>query len=141
MRGQGMADRMKLAKRTRPEQQLHMAVASYLRLALRPPTIWTTIGHGGGGKVRGALLKAMGVQPGWPDILVLGPTTGEPFALIGIELKAAKGMQSPEQKKLGYAFVAAGGFYYLARSVDEVEGFLRGVGIPLHASVSAKAVV
>ena len=29
-------------KRAQPEAQLHKAVAAYLRLALKPPTIWTT---------------------------------------------------------------------------------------------------
>lgn len=128
-------------RRANPEQRLHKAVAQYLGRALKPPTIWTTIGHGGGGKVRGALLKAMGVQPGWPDVIVVGPTLEMRscrLAVIGFELKSPTGRQSPEQRQIQMCFEASGAMYHVCRSVDEVEGFLRGVGIPLHATVGAK---
>lgn len=124
----------------KPEQALQIAVANYLRVALRPPTIWSAFPAGGGGRVRGAFLKAMGLQAGWPDILIFGPKAGYPRSrLIGLELKSGKGRQSPEQKEFQAAFETIDGIYGVARSVDEVEGFLRGVGIPLHATVSARA--
>ncbi len=112
------------------EAQLHRAVAAFLRVALKPPTIWTTIGHGGGGRVRGAQLKAMGVQKGWPDILVI-----DDGLAIGIELKAKKGAQSPEQKALEVSFVKAGMTYWLCRSVEDVEAALRTDNVPIHATV------
>jgi hypothetical protein len=134
-------------KRAHPEQDLHKAVAAYLRVALRPPTIWTTIGHGGGGKTRGGILKGMGVQPGWPDILIVHPAYNDtwlernasllPF-LIGIELKAKRGSQSAEQKYMQAAFVAAGGCYVLARSVDQVEIALRNLRLPVFSTVLAR---
>jgi hypothetical protein len=121
----------------RPEQQLQMAVASFLRVALRPPTIWTAFPAGGGGRVRGAQLKAMGLQPGWPDLLVMYYTKTAPL-VVGIELKAGKGKQTPEQKAVESTFNYLGAYYFIARSVDEVEGFLKGVGIPLHAALSPR---
>jgi hypothetical protein len=128
-------------KRASPEHDLHRAVADYLRVALKPPTIWTTIGHGGGGRVRGAMLKAAGVQKGWPDILIMhyAGMSYRGVKVVGIELKAAKGRLSPAQKATDSAFFGVGAHYFIARSVDEVEGFLRGVGIPLHATLTAKA--
>lgn len=120
--------------RRRPEQQLQIAVADYLRFAIRPPTIWTAFPAGGGGRVRGAFLKAMGLQAGWPDMLVVARCDMAGASRnVALELKAAKGRQSPEQKSFQEKWEETGGIYFIARSIDEVEGFLRGVGIPLHA--------
>jgi hypothetical protein len=122
-------------KRAQPEQQLHKAVADYLRLALRPPTIWTTIGHGGGGKARGGQLKAMGMHPGWPDILVMARfPTG--MVLVGLELKTKVGRQSPEQRAMEQKFKDCAAWYILCRSVEEVEKALRFCKVELHATVS-----
>src|SRR5262245_24536787 len=55
------------------ERDLHAAVADFLRLALRPPTTWTTFPAGGGGRARGRMLARLGLRPGWPDVLVLHP--------------------------------------------------------------------
>lgn len=123
--------------RRNPEQQLQIQVASFLRVALRPPTIWTAFPAGGGGKVRGAFLKAMGLQAGWPDLLVMHPfrvstSLWQPIVL-GIELKSAAGRPTVDQIAIQAAFKGCGAHHYVARSIDEVEGFLRGVGIPLFA--------
>lgn len=117
------------------EAALHRAVASYLRVALKPPTIWTTIGHGGGGRVRGAQLKAMGVQPGWPDILIIGKRGSESLT-IGIELKRNKGRQSTAQKLVQQQFADAGAWLSVCRSAADVEKVIDAWGIPLHARVS-----
>jgi hypothetical protein len=117
-------------KRAQPEQQLHKAVARFLRVALKPPTTWTTMPAGGGGRIRGAQLKAMGLQPGWPDIIVLdrGPN------VIGIELKAKKGTQQPAQRMIAQAFKDVQAWYILCRSVEEVEKALRFCKVQLHAT-------
>lgn len=119
----------------RPEQALQMAVAAYLRHALKPPVLWSAFPAGGGGAIRGAILKSMGLQAGWPDVLVMAPGP----IIVGIELKAGKGRQTPQQIEIQNGFVECKATYYVARSVDEVEGFLRGVGIPLSASVARAA--
>lgn len=114
----------------RPEQSLHRAVAQYLEVALDPRIPWTTIGHGGGGKVRGAILKSMGVKPGWPDIMIfLGPQT------IFLELKSPKGATSAHQKMLHMHLRARGAFVAICRSVEEVEDVLCDRGLPVRATV------
>jgi hypothetical protein len=54
--------------------QLHLAVANYLRAYGRPEWLWS---HFPAGEKRdprtAAKLKAMGVQRGWPDFLLIGP--------------------------------------------------------------------
>lgn len=117
----------------RPEQALQIAVAQYLGHALKAPTIWTAFPAGGGGKVRGAFLKAMGLKAGWPDILVMHPLEIHP-TVIGIELKAKAGRISPAQKVVMESFLACKAWYVLCRSVDEVEACLRYCKVPLHAS-------
>lgn len=119
------------------EAALHAQVAAFLRVALRPPTIWTTIGHGGGGRVRGARLKAMGVAKGWPDILVMSPVGGngdERLNVVGLELKTKVGRQSQEQRHIEFAFADLGAWYILCRSVEDVERALRFCKVPLHAT-------
>lgn len=130
----------KRRKRKKPEQVLQTAVARYLDRALRKPTWWSGIGHGGGGRVRGAILKGMGVKAGVPDLLIVhpAPMNNSGCLLVGIELKSADGSLSPAQKETRDAFTEAGAFYYIARSLDEVEGFLRGIGIPLHATTGMR---
>jgi len=120
-------------KRASPEARLHRAVAAFLSVAIKPPTMWTTIGHGGGGRVRGAQLKAMGVQPGWPDIIVLHPNNILSCIVAGIELKAAKGAQSKSQKILAHSFNMTGANYSVCRTLEQVERALMDCNIPLHA--------
>lgn len=123
--------------RKRPEQELQIAVAGFLRHALKPPTMWTSIDHGAGKMSRASagLRKARGVKAGLPDILVLHPEDHYTFVL-GIELKADKGSLSPEQRAIWDAFNSAGAAYAVCRSIDAVQSTLRFHGIPLHASVS-----
>ncbi len=118
---------VKSGRRRRPdveiesEEILHRRVAEFLDTVIHPPNIWTTIGHGGGGKVRGAKLKAMGVKKGWPDILILAPGP----KVLGIELKKEGGYLSPEQKTVGLAFYGCQSHYVLCRSVEDVNYALR----------------
>lgn len=127
----------------KPEAALQAQVARYLDATLRPPSFWTAIGHGGGGLIRGAQLKRMGVKKGVPDIIVLHPvaSAGSEYGcwLIGIELKAPKGRQSPEQVAVQAAFEQAGGMYHVCRSVEEVEDALRSDGIPLFSTMRRAA--
>ena len=127
----------------KPEAILHRAVAQYLKATLRPPSFWTTFPAGGGGRIRGAQLKRLGLVAGFPDIIVIHPvaSAGSELGawLVGIELKAPKGRQSDEQKAVQRAFEQAGGFYYVCRSVDEVEDALRQTGIPLYSMVRRAA--
>ena len=120
-----------MTRRNRPEDALHQTVAEFLgikrNLALPSDAVWTTMPAGGGGKVRGAKLKARGLKPGWPDILIV--YRGR---LICIELKSPKGVRSPAQKLIHAQLSAAGALVYTATSLAAVEGFLRVI-IPLKA--------
>lgn len=117
------------------EAAFHRHVASYLRVALREPVFWTTFPAGGGGRVRGAQLKAMGLLAGMPDILIFAPgPTPAATRMVGLELKARQGRQSPDQKAIAGQFERVGGCYLLARSLQEVEILLRAAGVPVHAS-------
>ena len=116
-----------------PEQQLHFAVADYLNVALPTDAWWTTIPAGGGGKVRGAILKAMGYRAGTPDILIV--YRGKAFWL---ELKAPGGRISPAQNeamnRLMYCGCAA---VYVCFTLEHVEKALRAFRIPLSARTMA----
>lgn len=125
--------------RRNPEQQLQMQVARYLGLALRPPTLWTAFPAGGGGRVRGALLKAMGLKPGWPDVIVMHGFRTRTTVLLGIELKTTAGRLSPEQKEVAQGFRAAGAHYRVCRSLDDVEWALMDAGLPVFASASPRS--
>ena len=69
---------------------LHRAVADHLRVYAKPDWRWT---HFPAGELRekrtAAKLKAMGLQPGWPDFLLLAPATADrPGGLVHmLELK------------------------------------------------------
>jgi len=124
------------------EHVIQCAVARYLDLALDgvPGCIWWAVPNGGtfasrvdrssGKRVSVAAVKAKreGLKPGVSDIMVLWGGR-----LICIELKTAKGRQSPEQKEWADAATCAGAAYYVARSVEDVEEFLDTCGVPLRA--------
>lgn len=123
-----------------PEQDLHKAVAQYLHLALPEEYEWTTIGHGGGGALRGAILKATGVKPGWPDIIILKPVDQHLYTglvrFLGIELKAHKGSPlSNHQKHIRRRIFAIGGHVHVCRSLEQVQGCLRAEMIPLRINI------
>lgn len=129
------------------ERELHAAVAAYLRVALRPPTTWTTFPAGGGGLERGKMLARLGLRAGWPDILVLHPlslTIGNsslyPRAcvVVGIELKTADGRQSQAQREVAAEFDLARATYAVCRSIEDVENELRRAGVPARASAGLR---
>jgi hypothetical protein len=111
--------------RAHPEQSLQRAVATYLSRVLAAPTFFTAIGHGGGGKLRGAILKGMGVWAGVPDILIINRGR-----CLWIELKTAKGRLSPVQIAAQQLLVAAGCSVTVCRSIDDVRERLEVWGVP-----------
>lgn len=128
-----------MKKRRNLEHALQVAVAQYLAVALRPPTIWTSLDAGAGkmSPITAALRKARGVKAGWPDILVIHPGRMPNMAtVLGIELKAGKGRTSPAQEDVCLVMRSAGANYAVCRSVDEVADVLFVVGISLHARPS-----
>ena len=99
------------------EQALHRAVAEFLNWTLKPPFFFTTFPSGGGGKVRGAQLKAMGLKAGVPDIYIAGPRG----KTLWIELKTAKGRLSPAQNHTIEQLAQLDHDWALCRSVQDVQ--------------------
>lgn len=118
--------------RRSPEESLHRAVAEYLGHALPWDAWWSTIPAGGGGRVRGAKLKAMGYRAGTPDLLIVWQ--GRAY---WIELKAPKGRISEAQADCHIMLDHAGSEVLVARSVDEIETALRKWNVPLKARAAA----
>ena len=128
-----------MTPRKHPEDDLHKAVADFLgiekNLALPEDAVWTTVEHGGTrGKREAGRLKAKGLRPGWPDIQIV--YRGK---LICIELKGPKGRLQLTQLATHERLRQAGALVYTATSVEAVEGFLRGAGVPLKATTGARA--
>lgn len=116
------------------EAQLHREVADYLRAVLDPAQVeWTTFPAGGGGRIRGAMLKGMGLLAGWPDIQFV--VRNRPLMLI--ELKAEGKYPTPEQRALHERLRGLGCLVAVCRSVDEVEGTLKAWCIPMRGRIAA----
>ena len=77
-------------------------------------------------RITGARLKAMGVQPGVPDLLVWTPH-GKSF---GIEMKAGRGQLSDVQVLWRSTPESLGHRVYVCWSLEEVEAVLRLEGVP-----------
>lgn len=119
--------------RSEPELALHKAVAQFLDAALPPDATWLHVPNGGKrSKAEAGKLKAMGVRAGWPDITIL--YGGRLFC---VELKADGGRLSPKQRGCLNRIDAAGGAWCIARSVSDIQEFLRGFSIPLRTTVTA----
>ena len=104
------------------EAQLHRAVAGFLNARLQPPDFFSTFPAGGGGLMRGRLLKAMGLKTGMPDIFPL-IING---IVYGAELKTVKGVVSDTQKETHAALLATGAVRNIAiwRSMYDMKLFL-----------------
>lgn len=113
-----------------PEAAIQRQIAGYLSWALAPPAWWTSIGHGGGGEMRGMILKGMGLKPGVPDMLIC--YDGRAYFL---EIKAAKGVVSEVQKATHEALHRAKCPVAVVRSLDEFRALVAGPWWPLAACI------
>jgi hypothetical protein len=75
MLAEGRKPRLRKAPLARPKEiGLHMRVAALLRNHARPDWLWTHIASGEVRDPRTAgKLKQMGLQPGWPDFVLIPP--------------------------------------------------------------------
>ena len=116
----------------RLEHALQMAVAHMLQVVLDPGrTWWTSIDHGVGklGPAEAGIRKARGVKPGLPDIMLM--VYGSWPCLIGIELKAGKGVATEAQRTVAAAWRDMGHRYELARSLEDVQDILVRHRVPM----------
>ncbi len=118
-----------MTKRIDREGPIHRSIIHFLRSVLPPSAL---IHHspnegvrgGARGKLDGVKRKAMGVQPGFPDILIFAD--GQGYCL---EVKAPGGSLSPLQKQVKKNLEDQGIPYAVVRSVDEVRSFVAEFGI------------
>lgn len=119
--------------RQRPEEALHMAVARFLDVALPAEATWFHVPNGGSRNVvEAAKLKAMGTKAGVADCIVV--YRGRALA---IELKPAKsGALSINQRLWRQRFIHAGGSYFVARSLEQIQSALEVWGVPMKAKLT-----
>lgn len=72
--------------------------------------------------------KAMGMKAGVPDFVLCWDGR-----FYGVELKTTKGRPSKAQVATFNQIHDAGGYVHVAKSVESVADFLRGIGVPLKA--------
>lgn len=113
-----------------PELQLQITVADFLRQACPYP--WTHIAHGGFQLDRrtASRLKACGLQPGWPDFMVLIPD-----GTLQLEIKTKTGRLSMHQRAhaLWLKEKLPNHVYRVCRSLEDVQAALDGCDVPLRA--------
>lgn len=113
-----------------PEAALQRQIVGYLNWALAPPAWFTAIGHGGGGEMRGMILKGMGMKAGVPDLLIVYDQRA-----YFVELKSAKGVLSEAQKEVHAALWRAKTPVAVVRSLDEFRALLAGPWWQLQACI------
>ena len=122
-----------MTRRNHPEEALQRATAAYLDLALPTDAVFFHPPNGGArSRAEAGIFKAMGVKAGVPDIIVI-----HQGRVAAIELKAPGGTLSPAQKNMHARLSLAGALVYTAMRIEQVEGFLRGCGVPLRATTGA----
>lgn len=107
------------------EAEFHKSVLQYLHYVLPSDVVVQhTMNEGKRGFKAQAWLKASGVVPGWPDIMLLAQ--GRAYFL---ELKAPKGYLSPVQKTCHARLLRAGSPVATVRNLDELSNALKEWGI------------
>ena len=102
------------------EFTIQCAVVQHLMLYAAPDVVWFHCPNGEYRSKRTAgRLKAMGVRPGCPDLILI--CNGVSY---GLELKAGKGRQTESQRAMESSWNAAGGRYAVARGLDEALSLL-----------------
>lgn len=126
--------------RAQPEHRLQCDIVEYLRLrGFWPVAVPNGAQIAGSAKQRAmrvAFMKAAGLHPGFPDLIVLGPKGITGF----IEVKAEGGYQQPTQKECERRLLEWGHCYAVCRSIEDVEDTLAYWGwiTPLRAPDGAK---
>lgn len=113
-----------------PEQEFQIQLIRDLRKILpQPECFLTAFPAGGGGFMRGAFLKSMGLVPGFPDLLLI--YRGVAF---GMELKVVGNDLTETQRATHAALGRAGMDVRVIRSLDDAMLALAAWGIPTRIS-------
>lgn len=110
------------------EFRLTCLVADLFRLASAPGVHTFHVPNGEYRSARtGARLKRMGVIAGEPDFVIFSKE--HKGKIIGLELKAEGGRQTPEQREVERQWTLAGGLYKVCRGYQETFEFLSMLGV------------
>jgi hypothetical protein len=122
MLAQGRMPRLRKVPKLAPKEiALHMAVADFLRRFARPDWRWTHFPAGEHRDVRvAAKLKAMGLQRGWPDFVLISPAG----LFHALELKRQGEDMTEDQAAFAQWCVEKGVPHAVARSLEEAIGKL-----------------
>ena len=114
-----------MAKMLHPEQAIHQAAVSYLRLLENMGELMFLHPANGGfrSKAEAGIFKSLGVKAGAPDLIILLPGGRCAF----IEIKAPGGYLSASQRAFRNTAENLGFPFAECRAVDEVERFVRGL--------------
>ena len=120
-----------------PEQLVHKSIVTFLDLALTPPDWYSTVPSGGGGRIRGAMLKALGLKKGLPDIMLV--RLGRVYWL---EVKPGK-LKAKDYQKTMHARLALAGCAMPAvvHNIVETHDALVAWGFPVRAKILGQAIL
>lgn len=119
----------------RPEAELQRAIVATLRWLLPPGVLLHHSAHeqragGAAGRRAQAVSAGMGVQAGWPDLVVVAAAPRQLF----LEVKAPGGRVSPAQRDCHERLRALGWAVAVVHSVDEALDALERHGIMLRSA-------
>ena len=118
----------------REEQNAQISVMQFLDAALVPPAFAFHVPNGGKrSKVEAAILKAMGVKAGVPDVFVIAPGN----TVVAIEMKAEKGSARKDQDRRMEDLRACGIPTAVCRTLAEVIDVVEAAGIRLKGRIAA----
>lgn len=123
---EGRQPRLRKAPRIRPREiKLHMATADILRRFAREDWRWTHFPAGEQRSKRtGGKLKRMGLQPGWPDFILVSPAG----LFHALELKREGEDLNEAQSGFHYWLIARGIPRAVCESIDQVVSALTSWG-------------
>jgi hypothetical protein len=115
------------------EEQLHLKVAKLFHVIFDDRVIWTTVENsnqqgGKAGRIKQAILKAKGVQAGWPDIQIFWWNGAR--RMMVIELKSKRGRLQDNQKELHRRLSDMTISVVVCRSIEEVMAALETHEVP-----------
>ena len=125
-------DRPAHKKPERHEDKLHRAIYVFSKSALPADASFVTWESRGGGMMQGAERKSRGQVRGWFDAGVFWRQTA-----IFFEIKAPKGVVSPEQHAVHARYRLLGFRVFVVRSLEEYADALQSCGMELRGRVMA----
>ena len=114
-----------MPRRDNPEEQLQRAVVEWLGW-VKPACVYFFVNNGARlSKAQAGKAIGLGALPGVADLAFTLPGGQSAY----IELKAEGAYLSPVQRDFSTKVQALGAWYALARSIEDVEGTLKGWGV------------